>query len=84
MIARVHKEGVTGVKLGAHGPALTTTTPTRHKTPFALGEGIDRRAERLVKNETRPACESGQDRCNLFARMEMARLQFIDASAKKF
>ena len=46
--------------------------------------GTNRHTERLVKNETRLVYESSQNRRNLFARMEMERLQFGDATVKKF
>ena len=65
------------------------TTLRRKKTPhrksrIAYSGGIDFHAERLVNNETRPVYESCQNRCNLFTRMEMECLQFVDTTAKKF
>ena len=46
--------------------------------------GIDVPADRLVKNETRPVCDSGHNRCNVLARRVMERLQVVYAAPKKF
>ncbi len=45
--------------------------------------GIDRHADRLLKNETRPVYDSGRNRCNVLARLVMERLQFDYTPAKK-
>lgn len=39
---------------------------------------------KLENNERCPANESRHNRCNLFARLDMQRLQVVDATAKKF
>jgi hypothetical protein len=78
------KVGAVLRQLGEIASAQISTIPTHLKSPIEHDGGIDRHAERLVNNETRPVYESGQNRCNLFARMEMKRLQVVYAAPKKF
>ena len=66
------------------GESVSAKITTHLNSPIAYCGGIDLRAERLVNNETRPVYESGQNRCNLFARMEIKRLQVVYAAPKKF
>jgi hypothetical protein len=70
--------------LGEIASAQISTTPTHLKSPIMHGGGIDLHADRLVKNEMRPVYDSGHNRCNVLARLVMERLQFADATPKKF
>jgi hypothetical protein len=71
-------------RLGEIASAQISTTPTHLKVADCARRGIDRHADRLLKNETRPVYDSGHNRCNVLARLVMERLQVVDTAPKKF